>query len=301
MPRPSRHTLVFALSLLASFAALPARAADPLLRNTLPAVSPDGQHIAFVTNRDSVDAVWVVDVSGANARRLTPEGFAAGFPSWSPDGAAVRVSGAGADSGSIFLVPLGNGVSRRVARVPGRSPRLSPDGKRVAWLNGSWTSTSLSVGEPTGAHATRVAGGATTAWNPAWSPDGKRLAYTYGDSSRVLQVHVVKNNGKDDRAVTASTRDVGSAQLPAWSPDGKRIAYQVGLRAPRTSHVWVADADGGNATKLAPHDTPYLDEAPAWFPDGKRIAFQSDRTGAMEIWVMNADGTEARQVTGVTK
>jgi len=53
----------------------------------------------------------------------------------------------------------------------------------------------------------------------------------------------------------------------------------------------------GAVTRLNPHTTPYLDETPSWFPDGKRIAFQSDRSGRMEVWVMNADGTGAVQVT----
>ena len=53
----------------------------------------------------------------------------------------------------------------------------------------------------------------------------------------------------------------------------------------------------GNVHKLAPHTERYLDETPAWFPDAKRLAFQSNRTGRMEIWVMNADGTVPRQVT----
>jgi Tol biopolymer transport system component len=36
---------------------------------------------------------------------------------------------------------------------------------------------------------------------------------------------------------------------------------------------------------------------PARFPDGKRIAYQSNRSGRMEVWVMNADGSDARQLT----
>jgi TolB protein len=42
----------------------------------------------------------------------------------------------------------------------------------------------------------------------------------------------------------------------------------------------------------------YLDETPSWFSDGKSVAFQSNRTGRMEIWTINADGSDLRQLTG---
>ena len=44
-------------------------------------------------------------------------------------------------------------------------------------------------------------------------------------------------------------------------------------------------------------DDPGLDEAPAWSPDGSTIAFQSDRSGEMRIYIMNADGSNARRLT----
>ena len=62
-------------------------------------------------------------------------------------------------------------------------------------------------------------------------------------------------------------------------------------------NVWVVDVATGAATKLAPHSESYQDELPSWFPDGKRIAFQSNRTGRWEVWVINADGTGAKQLT----
>ncbi len=64
-----------------------------------------------------------------------------------------------------------------------------------------------------------------------------------------------------------------------------------------TAHIWLVDAATGTARKLAAHDAPYLDETPSFFPDGRRIAFQSNRTGRMEVWVMNVDGSGARQIT----
>lgn len=85
--------------------------------------------------------------------------------------------------------------------------------------------------------------------------------------------------------------------MPAWSPDSARLAVQAGARG-KPAHVWVVDASTGAAQKLAAHDDEtFHDEVPAWFPDGKRIALQSDRSGRMEIWVMNADSSSPRQVT----
>ena len=85
--------------------------------------------------------------------------------------------------------------------------------------------------------------------------------------------------------------------MPAWSSDGRQLAIQVSGK--EVGHIWLVDLATGDARKLAAHTTPYLDEVPAWFPDGGRVAFQSNRTGRMEIWVMNADGSGQRQVTGI--
>lgn len=69
------------------------------------------------------------------------------------------------------------------------------------------------------------------------------------------------------------------------------------MNGDHTSHIWVADVASGAARTLAAHAERYADEVPSWFPDGSRLALQSNRTGRMELWVMNADGSDARQVT----
>jgi TolB protein len=155
---------------------------------------------------------------------------------------------------------------------------------------GPWTSTSLAVANADGSDVRVIAGGSTTAWNPAWSPDGRRIAYTYGDSTGVLQVHVVNPDGSGDRAVTHMTADSGSAQLPDWSPDGRRLVVQASDPGPHTSATGVAH-------RLAAHAQSYVDEIPSWFPDGRRLVFQSDRSGSMQIWVMSDEGTGPVQVT----
>lgn len=268
--------------------------------NSLPAVSPDGKWIAFVSKRDSTEDVYVIGADGAGERRLTVGG--GHLPRWTPDGRGVRFVRGGADSGTVYVQTLDGGAPRAVAHVQGgRNPVLSRDGRWAAYLVGPWSSTTLWVARADGGDAHAVAGGGrTTAWNAAWSPDGKRLAYTFGDSTRVLRVHIVNRDGTGDHAVTRLSADDGSAQMPAWSPDGRRLALQASRGRVHTGHVWISDLADGAATKLAPHEDGLMDEVPAWFPDGRRLAFQSNRGGAMQIWVMDADGGNLRQVTGVT-
>ena len=284
-----------AVCMAASGLALPAAAQHVVAHGELPSVSPDGSLIAFLSDRTGVNNVFVIGIDGSGERQISQDG--AGTPRFSPDGKSILFAGAGADSGRITAFAINGGARRVLASVPGRSPVLSPDGNRVAFLTGPWTSTVTAVANSDGSAVRPLAGGGRiTAWNAAWSPDGRRIAYTYGDSSRVLQVHVVNADGSDDHAVTHIDRAEGSAQMPAWSPDGRRLAVQVW--SPHIGHIWVLDLATGAARKLAAHADSIFDEVPAWFPDGQHIAFQSNRSGREEIWAMNDDGTGLRQVTG---
>ena len=286
------------LVLSAILAASPAARAQST-ENGHPAVSPDGRLIAFIATRSGHARLCLIGLDGRNERELSVPDLDRS-PRWS----SVReltFTGSDADSGKIFSFDVDRGTLRVVANVPGRTQSLSPDGHRVLYLVGPWTSTSLVVADTDGGHARTLAGGRTTAWNGTWSPDGMRVAYTYGDSTRLLQVHVIDRDGGGDRAVTHSTRDEGSAQLPEWSPDGRWLAVQVNRLPTHSSEIWIVSVANGEVHRIAPHEAPYLDETPSWFPDGKRLAFQSNRTGTMEVWVMNADGSNPVQITGRPK
>ena len=282
----------------------PAQVAAAAVKNGWPSVSPDGEWIAFVSDRDGgKDNVFVIGKEGE--QQVSHGGGRA--PHWSADGTEILFVVESGDTARLLAAALHGGKPRLVATIPGRSPRLSPDGARLLFLVGSWQATELMAARADGSGATRLAGGrtsggeVTTAWNGAWAPDGEHVAYTYGDGKGPLQVHVVNSDGTGDRAITQMPVAEGSAQMPAWSPGGDRLAIQVSGGRGKPAHIWIVDAATGAGQKLNPHDEPYLDEVPAWFPDGKRIAFQSNRSGRMEVWVMNADGSEAHQVTGTLK
>jgi Tol biopolymer transport system component/tRNA A-37 threonylcarbamoyl transferase component Bud32 len=84
--------------------------------------------------------------------------------------------------------------------------------------------------------------------------------------------------------------------FPRFSPDGRRIAFQSN-RADDRNEIWLADADGMNATRLT--DIPGRQQgAPHWSPDGRWVAFDSyAEDGRADIWTIGADGSGLRQVT----
>jgi imidazolonepropionase-like amidohydrolase/Tol biopolymer transport system component len=76
------------------------------------------------------------------------------------------------------------------------------------------------------------------------------------------------------------------------SPDGRTIAFDL------LGDIYTIPATGGRATRIAagmPFETQ-----PRFSPDGSKIAFTSDRSGGDNIWIMNADGSDKRQLTKET-
>lgn len=273
----------------------------PNINGGLPAVSPTGRHVAFVSYRGGKRAVLVMPAEGGEAVTLI-EGEGGGGVGWTADGEEVLTSVFGNDTSRLLAIRPSGGTPRAIAARPGREVALSPDGQRLLYMAGRFPSVRLMVSHLDGSGEHDLSDPrALMTFNAAWSPDGRRIAYTRVDSARRLEVWVMDADGTGAHRVSRIPDGEGNPQWPAWAPDGRRLAIQVGKyegrnSAANTSHIWVLELASGAATKLAAHDRPYLDETPAWFPDG-RIAFQSDRTGRMEVWVMHADGTGARQLT----
>jgi len=297
--RASALALSFGM-VFSSGAARPAAAPNPVRGGSLPVVSPKGDRIAFVSNRTGADDLYVISAKGKGETRLTQSPEAETGVQWSADSREIVYSTTEDDASRIYAIDPKGKAKREIGGVPGRSPMLAPDGKRAVFMAGTWTATKLTVSGLDGSDAREITDGSSIAWNNHWSPDGKRIAFTgRNEPDGELAVFVMNADGSGRRQVTHIAPEEGGAQWPAWSPDGRSLAVQVNSRAHKgVAHIWVVDVASGQARKLAPHEGTYLDETPSWFPDGKRIAFQSDRSGRMEVWVMKADGTDARQITG---
>ena len=276
----------------------------PIQNGALPAVSPDGKRVAFISNRDGTSDVYVAEVDGGRVTRLTNSPASEGPPRWLADGRVVYSVWAN-DTARVYATAATGGDAALIATVPQtRGASISPDGKRLLYSAGRMPKSVLTISNIDGTNPRALFSADTSAivFNAVWSPDGNRIAYARADTLRgPLNVWIADADGSHPKRLTNIPTTEGSPQWPDWSPDGKRLAVQVGKYnrdkpSENTAHIWIVDLNGV-ATKLAPHDRPFLDETPSWFPDGKRIAIQSDRTGQMEVWIVSIDGKEATQLT----
>lgn len=86
---------------------------------------------------------------------------------------------------------------------------------------------------------------------------------------------------------------------PALSPDGKQVAFTVQTvdidKNIKPTQIYTVSLSGGRPVPLTHEGTD--NERPRWSPDSRRIYFISDRSGSSQIWMMDADGGNARQIT----
>lgn len=273
----------------------------PVINGGLPSVSPAGDVIAFTSNRSGSFDVYVTTVDGQHVIRVTDSPATESAPFWTADARVVYSVWADTVS-TVYAASAHAQQPKVIGTAAGRSPIISPDGTTLLYSRGQYPNLTLVASSLDGSNTRELTREPAMVFNAVYSPDQKQIAYARADSTRQLQVWVMNADGSGARQLTRFGAEDGSPQWPAWSPDGSRIAIQSGRYnrqnpSENTAHVWVIDVKTGAPTRLNPHARPYLDETPSWFPDGKRIAFQSDRTGRMEVWVMNADGSGATQVT----
>ena len=139
--------------------------------------------------------------------------------------------------------------------------------------------------------------------SPTFSPDGKRIAFRRQWSERRSAIFVVSANGGRARQVVAPAG--GVADKIDWSPDGSGIVFSAPVFGEKSgqpsSNVFTIRPDGSGLRQLTHARGGKVNNgADSWSPDGKRIAFVSNRGGAYQIYLMNADGTQATAVTHST-
>ena len=237
-----------ALSLVSCDSSGPTGPASPVM----PSPGPSGQtsrgSIAFVSDRDGTEQIYLANDDGSAVTRLT----AGSQPAWSRDGQRLAFYNAR----EIYVINVDGSGIRRVAR--GWDPAWSPDGRMLVFRGESFT---IDVVDVDGANRRSLHDSEYGSFGPAWSPDGGRIGFSVGTFVDVgLGLWVMNADGSEPRHIGPN-----DGWAPAWSPDGSQIAYA------SNSGIGVVNADGaGRRTRVA-GEVREVD----WTPDGRLIFTRS--------------------------
>jgi TolB protein len=277
----------------------------------LPIGGPSGDSIRAIIQRD-LDFGDRVAIVGQDA--LPPQaddGSAPNYALLARLGAAAAVQAV--VSGAGVRVTLHDVAAKRVAEtedfaIPGAAPsrewRHGVHGvsdvleewitgvrgiaqTRVAYIRGA----ELRVVDSDGAVDVRIPVNSRVL-SPAWHPSGEQLAYnTFGLRSEVI----LHDAGSGRPRVISATRG-GVNQTPAFSPDGRTLVYAHAYESGEGSDLFVVGMDGSPARRITVARGT-INVSPTFSPDGRRLAFTSSRSGHPEVYVMDADGTNAELLT----
>ncbi len=223
--------------------------------------SPDGQQIAFHSNRADHPGTYVMNADGSQAKWL----FDGSIARWSPDGKHLAF----AHNGGLYVITNTEQLPTRLADNLGAGGQKSwsPDSGQLAF-----------AAKPSGIHAIRLDGTHETTLTDypndygdiVWSPDGAAIDFLSSPDGP-FELYQVTPRGDQPTRLAAAPADI---DFFALSPDGKKIVVHDG-----DGTVSVMNSDGSQKRPLLDSPTNHL----SWSPDGQYLAFAYDEVTAVKV------------------
>lgn len=217
-------------------------------RDYMPALSPDGQRIAFTSYRETLAGLYLMDLTRRKIIPVSTRGTNFS-PSFSPDGKKLAFCSTMDGNAEIYVARLGKEAVEEIKRITfneaiDTSPCFSPTGREIAFVSDRGGTPQIYLMDAEGSNLRRVSFGGSYHDAPAWSPTGERLVYV-SRLDNVFDLYVLNLRTNQIIKLTESN---ARNESPSWSPDGRHIVFSSNLSG--SIQIFTIDYDGANLRRL---------------------------------------------------
>jgi dipeptidyl aminopeptidase/acylaminoacyl peptidase len=277
-----------------------------------PRWSPDGKHLAFLSNRSEKPQIYVLPTAGGEAWKLTDLEEGVTSFSWAPDGSTIALTSKSEPGQKVSAPsePESDVVHITSIRYKANGVPGFLDGKRSHIWCASF---------PTG-DVRQITHCDFDDAQPAWSPNGQEILFVsdrtkHRDYGRVNQIWSVHARGGEPRLIAGEENDTFSS--PAVSPDSSVVAVRGHRNAVAGSSlnnkVWSIPVSGGEPELLTGSLDRSTDDSLAadfsgkatcgltWLDDGSGILTQVSDQGNVHVYRVEANGGASPVITGTRR
>jgi TolB protein len=252
-----------------------------------------------VRNRDTQE-IYIVDYDGANAVRVTNTTTLNVSPSWAPDNQAIaytswRPSSAGSFGVYQDIVLSFITAGTRATPAAGSTdkqnylPAFSADGSKIAFTSNRDGNAEIYVMNKDGSGVRRMTNNPAIDTTPTWSPNSNQIAWT-SDRTGQPKIYIMNADGTGQRLLIGDMK----ADRATWSR-GKFNEIAYAAQTGPGFDIKIYSFETGESTKIT--DGIGSNESPAFSPNGRHIAFTSTRNGKAQLFTVDRDGKNLRQIT----
>jgi Tol biopolymer transport system component len=244
--------------------------------------------IAFQSNRDGNDEIYVMAANGSDQTRLTNDPAADTRPSWSPAGDKIAFTSNRDGNGEIYVMNADGTDVARLTNDPAndRQPAWSTN-RRIAFTSDRTGNDEIFTMDESGSGVTNLTQNPAQDNNPNWSGTNGVSTDTdivfQSDRDGNDEIYKITSAGTATRLTNEPAHDGG----PAWSAVESDIAFD--STRDGNAEVYRMSSTGGSPQRLTTNSQ--TDANPAWSPDGQKIAFERGANfNNFEIYSMSAAG-----------